>query len=762
MNESDSFQYQESEGIKLNIDKTYNNNIYKKDYNKNKNKNSIIKFFNNFKLNSKKKDKKFKKKLNKYYQIIFKYLKFIFIQIIALNIIKKSKIYYNLSLIGCPYDTEDQCIVFLKKDIDFIINIFNDAIQWIFLTNIILFLSYKKIFHFSIGIYTIIYYILQFKKNKGTKFDDHGLYNIILFCILSPFIFIFFLIIYHFFVSFYKKKYIIFILMSIFMIIIFYFKSYFYYSINNKCKNWGYGLGKKQIDTQHNKKKFGCYFKMPQNCTKNFFNNFFDFSKILKIDCNKNRKNERKILINILGEKFNNTTDFAYPYTNKFNENDSLKENYLKKVLENIYDLNDIKNKNLTKPEITLHFDKNNLGRIEINIYKNESLIKERKILYENYIKNKNNNKNNQNNNNNINNENGNNNIIENEVENVLIIYIDALSRMQFFRKFPKTIKIFEEYYIDKDKFNRNKNNNKNINNKKYKINVYQFFKYQNFGKFTPPNVYPMFYGVKFNNKGEHIIKKYIENGFITANLNDFCSRQVFSLYPNRLKKINNYYFDHEFNSIFCDPNFLNINNRESIFKGPWSLIKRCLYGKNSIYYIIEYANKFLKTYKNYPKFLKMNFLEAHEPTEEVIKYLDEPISYFLINYFNNYLTKKTMILFMSDHGENMPNIHLYFKSQDQYIEENMGTLFLILSESNYYFYYNYKYILKNEQQFITPYDIYYTLCNFIDEKNYYDVKFNKGISLFYEINSQNRTCDNYNEDFKIMGKDNSCKCYKY
>jgi hypothetical protein len=46
--------------------------------------------------------------------------------------------------------------------------------------------------------------------------------------------------------------------------------------------------------------------------------------------------------------------------------------------------------------------------------------------------------------------------------------------------------------------------------------------------------------------------------------------------------------------------------------------------------YVIEYADKVCETYKDFPKLLEFNFVEAHESLGENIKIMD--------NYITNYL----------------------------------------------------------------------------------------------------------------------------
>ena len=151
-----------------------------------------------------------------------------------------------------------------------------------------------------------------------------------------------------------------------------------------------------------------------------------------------------------------------------------------------------------------------------------------------------------------------------------------------------------------------------------------------------------MFYGSNYNTKGEHFINSYRKSGFITGQASNFCGREAFPYYNWNVKYIKNDFFDHELISLFCDPNYVYPEDPFSIFHGPYSSIRKCLYGKDSFEYIFEYGYKFLNAYKNEPKFLKLAFNDAHESTGNVIKYIDESLSKFIDYYLNNYWNEKS------------------------------------------------------------------------------------------------------------------------
>ena len=102
---------------------------------------------------------------------------------------------------------------------------------------------------------------------------------------------------------------------------------------------------------------------------------------------------------------------------------------------------------------------------------------------------------------------------------------------------------------------------------------------------------------------------------------------------------------------------------------------------------------------------------DGHEPTGQVVGYLDDIFYNFLFKlYSNNFLLNTTIILF-SDHAQHL-NWPLYiFKFKDFVYEKTLPFLFLIIPNTKEL--YNdslYEKIKSNQQAFITPYDIYYIL----------------------------------------------------
>ena len=88
---------------------------------------------------------------------------------------------------------------------------------------------------------------------------------------------------------------------------------------------------------------------------------------------------------------------------------------------------------------------------------------------------------------------------------NVLFLFLDNLSRVQFYRQYKKT----KEF-------------------------IKKFLKYQKFDGATLQNALPMFSGVYYDSRNimVNIVKDFKKNGYITCNVQDTCHKELMSIDP--------------------------------------------------------------------------------------------------------------------------------------------------------------------------------------------------------------------------------------
>ena len=626
---------------------------------------------------------------------------------------------YFITLRNVCEGTQAQCLSQLNSTIFYILGI--QMIFSVLILEIVILLIINKIIPFYHIIYTIALYVyLVHIYDTGSDLHQHGSYNKIVFYFLIISIAIILGIIYLIYFLLRKKYYkSIFSLMSIFILIFLFLRQKLY----NGCKNWVYGLNGIIVENEPSRDK--CYFIHPNKCWINLQDGIFDVSRILGETCENFRKDEKSELFKYLSDDLQSSLNLGYPITIHFDwQNESLFKNFYENVMKKMINLetwNNDKEKNDRKildPEVFIRFDNlSKLGHIEINVKRNETLAEERKKIF--------------------------NNLKYKELpryKNILFLFIDSLSRPQFIRKMKKTQKFLEQFYQENNQFD-----------------FYQMLKFHSLLFFTMPNVNPMFYGESmFNKNGTNLIRAFKEKGFITAQCNNICGRELYDLEKEYELKLDYEDFDHENIAMFCDPNYFKNESPYTAFIGPYALKRRCLYGRDTFEYIFEYSEKFWEAYKNEPKFLRLAFQEAHEGTEEVITLLDKALYNFLIGFQNKGNLDNTAIFFISDHGNNMFGFNEIFKFEDYMLEKSLPSWFMLLPKSNNK---KVKEIIKSNQQiFVTAYDIHETLLDILNIEETSHYRSNKGKSIFKNINAEERNCDYYGKEIDSQW----CRCYKY
>ena len=479
------------------------------------------------------------------------------------------------------------------------------------------------------------------------------------------------------------------------------------------CNDWPKGLNNTSLD--NNSKKYGCKIIFPKRCPYQLFKNFLDITKIIGKECKKFHINAKQKILKLANSPYINETvnHIGYPLTNKdlscsmdfIDKRNLMKKYFLKNLvdMENKEVLNQyFKNK---IPEVEVDFSNDQYGKMNINLNFNKTLSEER-ILNEIYSTPYSN--------------------------NILILYIDSVSRAHSLRQLKKTLNFFEKFM--------SYNGASLKKSPSDKFHSFQFFKYHSFKYSTPYNYPILFYGRDRKRKIVLITKHLKDNGYVTCYSGEVCAKDnIRTLHNLTTEEV----YDHQF--IICDPNreHFNINTI------------KCLYGKQNIEHLYEYGDQFWRKYKDNRKFLSIVSNDGHEGTLEVLKYADNIIFNFINNLFIDNLLKNTSIILVSDHGDKMPSI--YFPYDFYKIESELPMLYMIINDrKNISYEKQYKNIYKNQQTFITSYDIYNTLGNLILGDKYNKIK-NKtkdhdtlkspyGKSLFEKINQKIRNPELYQQ----------------
>ena len=680
---------------------------------------------NSFQLRSPSAFSSIKRKLHKIYsfrreeinlKFIKKYIRTNLKNIICFFIFIICYYLYYLSIERC-YEGNDGCV---KKMRWIALKVVQEVISCIIVSILFELMFYKIISKLHL-IHFAIAFIFFYQYSHGMDFDDHGYFNFIAYFIIVSVLLLFILPI-NGFIYFYRiknKKYVIYYITSILVITFIIFL--FLHSDFVNCKEWPMGLNKTAIE--NDKEKYGCQIVIPSICLNKILYKFQDMTKIKRINCQKSKKNAKKKIIEKSNSPYlnENFTRVGFPWTNKdpiclldYEEQRNIVSEYF---LSNIVDMN---NKEILDtvfkdkmPEIEVDFSNNINGEMIINVYYNKTLSEERKAREKNANPYSN---------------------------NILFLYIDSVSRVNSIRQLKKTLNFFERFMPYEGGFNPDFPSEI--------FHSFQFFKYYSFKYFTSENFPPMFYGRRSLEKNLVLINKYLkENGYVTGYVGDYCKRDNVRTFHNMTTEE---IHDHQF--ISCDPSsgHYNVN------------FVKCLYGKHLAEHLYEYGNQFWRKYKDNRKFLTIVTNDGHEGTLQVIKYIDGIIYEFLNNLFKDNLLKDTLIFLISDHGTGVPSI--YYIQEFYKIEMQLPMLYILVNDrKNVSYDTQYKNIHKNQQTFITVYDVYNTIGNIIYGDEYSSIanktedfdtpKSEKGESLFNAIDQKSRKPDKY----EIMSHE-SCK----
>ena len=268
-----------------------------------------------------------------------------------------------------------------------------------------------------------------------------------------------------------------------------------------------------------------------------------------------------------------------------------------------------------------------------------------------------------------------------------------------------------------------------------------------------------MFSGVYYNkrNKMISIVKDLKELGYITCNAQDVCHKELMSV--GKIKRYSYIEFDHEYAAPNCDPNVYTFGY--GFFGGENGILRKCLYGKESFEYTLEYSKQFWIKYKENKRFLRIVNTYGHEYSGEKSKYADNALFNFLNDLYLNNQLKNTTVFIAGDHGFALMGIYKLFKSEDWKIEFSFPIFILLVHDINNKTYEEqFSEIEKNQQNFITPFDIYYTIRYIVYGDDYKKPPLNgnkdEGESLFKYINPKTRKCNKYKQIEKCECKINN------
>lgn len=120
----------------------------------------------------------------------------------------------------------------------------------------------------------------------------------------------------------------------------------------------------------------------------------------------------------------------------------------------------------------------------------------------------------------------------------------------------------------------------------KEETDTLEFYRYHGFSKRTYENALMFLYGMKVDelqgeptSKRTSIFEFFKQSGYIVGHSSNLCESNIFEMGDHVMKYVENNSADHESMSAACDPNYHNPENSFGPFQGPFSIVRRCLYG---------------------------------------------------------------------------------------------------------------------------------------------------------------------------------------
>jgi hypothetical protein len=379
--------------------------------------------------------------------------------------------------------------------------------------------------------------IFIFFYKSGMEFADHGGLNRFTFFAASLIIFFVYGVIMSF-VKLYKCNRVLFL--AAFSSLLFSFWLFYSRRIVGSCGNWEEGLAGHSIDNTGNQ----CKVPIPTMCELGIRDNWLDFSKFSPQCVNTKTFLKTSSLPKGLKDR-KNVTHIGYPRVEDWDEYIKInQETYRTEVRERLIDMDDPKVPQEIKDKTEFVVDMSNPEhhKLEMTLKPNIKRAEEQRKLRKE--------------------------IIDKEKEdgtygsrvdkNMLVIYIDNISRAHFFRKMPKTAEWLSQY----------------VDNEDSDYKTYQYFRYHSSYYNTLYSNAGLYYGqVKHvDDTSKNVFDSYSKNGYVTGFFKDSCETNAVSVHD---LEPHTHRWDHFGGEVTCDYNYDNTDFTSlRVFSGKGSAIR--------------------------------------------------------------------------------------------------------------------------------------------------------------------------------------------
>ncbi|KAJ1732149.1 hypothetical protein LPJ61_002182 [Coemansia biformis] len=329
---------------------------------------------------------------------------------------------------------------------------------------------------------------------------------------------------------------------------------------------------------------------------------------------------------------------------------------------------------------------------------------------------------------------------------NVLYLMLDAVSRRQFHRRLPKSVRVLRT--LHRPGTNR----------------LTELYRFHSVGYSTDNNTKAMYLGEIYPTQPNTlpIWAYYRDRGFVTARIESGCEDWATEYnrrnYDQDDFSVGGRSLDYEFTAPFCLPEFYpNVGNPFGNFKGPYSIIARCLYGRNVHEWAFEYLYKLRRELralraegrdgrKVRPYMITAAFLEGHEGTGEVLRTIDDALAEFLEDARDSGQLEDTVVIVGADHGLHM-GINFAFLQNGRIEHQNP---FFAMSVPEWLYQYSHEHqsalgvdaqppLVTNEQRLTTPFDVHHTFRVLADWPDFDADDWRRSL---FSPQKKGRTCD--------------------
>ncbi|KAJ2681802.1 hypothetical protein H4R19_007259, partial [Coemansia spiralis] len=249
------------------------------------------------------------------------------------------------------------------------------------------------------------------------------------------------------------------------------------------------------------------------------------------------------------------------------------------------------------------------------------------------------------------------------------------------------------------------------------------------------------------------------DRGFVTARVESGCEDWATEYnrhnYDRASYSVGARSLDYELTAPFCLPEFYpNTGNPFGNFKGPYSMVARCLFGRYVHDWAFDYLDKLRRELRTArqdgqrarPYMITATFLEGHEGTGEVLRTLDDALAEFLADVRDSGQLDDTVVIVGADHGLHM-GLNFAFLQNGRIEHQNP---FFAMSVPEWLHQYVHEHqaalgvdapspLAVNEQRLTTPFELHHTFRVLADWPNFDGDDWRRSL---FAPQKKGRTCD--------------------